>query len=128
MRSKLISTAVLHCVLKGGKLVILSLSKPTNVLIFRRVVISVSDREARSKTIRVVFALDLSPSSFQHARPPKLSAEQEDVLRPRHSAASTTISTSVDLYFCFSGEAFYRRSGTFFFTASSWNNMFCRFM
>ena len=128
MRSELISTAVLRCVLKGGKLVILSLSKPTNVLIFRRVVISVSDREARSEIVRVVFALDPSPSSFQHARPPKLSAEQEDVLRPMYSAASRTMSRSVDLYFCFSGEAFCRRSRTFFFAVSSWNNMFCHFM
>ena len=88
---------------------------------------SVSDGEARSRTIHVVLVLDPSLSSFRHAHLPKLSAEQEDVLRPRHSAASRTVSRSVDLDICFSGEAICGREGTFFFTAS-WNNRFCHFM
>ena len=71
MRSKLISTAVLCRVLKGEKSIILRLTTQTNVLILRRMVMSVSDRKARPRTIPVLFGLDPAPPSFRYAHPPE---------------------------------------------------------
>ena len=101
MRSKLISITVLHRVPKGEKILLSRQSKPTNVLILRRVVMSVIDRKARSRTIPVFFELELAPPSVRHARPSKLSAEEMNFLWPRHSPASRMVPRSIVPDFCF---------------------------
>ena len=51
-------------------------------------------------------------------------AEAVDVLRPRHSSISKTVSGSVVADLFYVGKAFCRRGGTFHFTASG-NDGFC---
>ena len=102
-------------------------SKPGDVLILRRAVVSVSDWKARSRIAPVFLALDPAPPGVRQTRPPRQSAEELDILWPEHSAVSRTLSRSVVTDFCFGGNTFCRRAGTFLFTAS-WNDGFCYFI
>ena len=98
---------------KRSKLLLLRPSKSTDRLILRRVVMPVSDGEARFRTIHIFFALDLAPPNFRHARPPKLNAEEVDVFRPRHPPSLRMVSSSVVPNFCFGGKAFCKSKGAF---------------
>ena len=99
--------SILHA--EKREILILRPTKQTDVLILRRVMMSVSNRKARSRTIPEFLALELAPPASDTPVLPS-GAEAVDVLRPRHSSTSKTVSGSVVRDFCYSGNAFYRNS------------------